>query len=111
MNVLFIRNEYELANQLVSFYNTAITYNASRVVLLNTFNPQSTLNENRFVVNILKTDENGNEQVAYMHSELLEVNDINIVYRGVKRFKDTDKYKRDIPIEIWSDNSSSAVYW
>ena len=112
MNILYIKNEFDLSDKLLYFYNTAKEYKASRIVLLNTYNPQSTLNAVRFAVNILKPNIYGNEEVAYIHGELLEVPYQNIAYKGIEYFKENcNKYKHDIPIEIWSDYSSPKIYW
>ena len=121
MNVAFVSDKYNLALYLNSIYNTAKIYNASRIVFLNTTNPQSSLKANMFVINILKENSEGNEEVAYTENYTIEVPDINIVYTGVQEFKTNyttmqdnipvKVYQDDIPIEVWEDHSSPRVYW
>ena len=53
--------EGRVCDLLDAAYRFAKQCQATHIVFLNTFNPQSTLNENRFAVNFLKEDENGNE--------------------------------------------------
>ena len=107
-----IPNEFVLSDMLVNFYNTAKEYHGSRIVLLNTYNPQSSLCNFRYAVNVLKADKEGNESIAYIHGELLEVNNSDIINRGIDYFKNhCNKYNHDIPIEVWTDYSNPAVYW
>jgi hypothetical protein len=112
MVIEHVVDEGRICDLLDDAYQLAKQYNANHIVFLNTFNPQSTLNENRFVVNYLKEDENGNEQVVYINNTLLEISDIDILYRAIYTYKKTNKnYKEDVSIDVWTDYSNPAVYW
>ena len=104
--------EGRVCDILDAAYRFAKQCNSTHIVFLNTFNPQSTLNENRFAVNFLKADENGNERLVYTNNVLLEIPDIDILYRAIYTYKTINKdYKKDVSIDVWTDYSNPAVYW
>ena len=108
MNLSIVNTVKEMYNYLDTIFNTALINNADRIVFLNTYNNQSSLKANRFVVNYLKQDNYGNETVISMYDTMLEINNINILYEAIDKFK--DEYD-DIPIEVWTDYSTDKVYW
>ena len=111
MNIEIISDVYTIADRIKNYYDIANKYKANRIVFLNTYNPQSTLNTKRFAVNFLKLDNNGNEEVVFVNGTLLEVPDIKIIYHGINIFKNNNKYDNNIDIGVWTDHSGCNVYW
>ena len=110
MNIVHVLDKQNVCKIIEGIYNTAKEQNGSRIVFLNTYNPQSTaLTPNRFVVNILKKLPNGNEQVVYTSSDILEVPNKGIIYSGVNLFKQNKKIS--IPLEVWTDITTPIAYW
>ena len=108
MNLSIVSTVKEMCNYIDIIFNTALSIKADRIVFLNTYNNQSTLKVNRFVANYLKRDNYGNETVMSIYDNMLEVDNINILYKAINKFK--EEYD-DIPIEVWTDYSSGKVYW
>jgi len=108
MNLSIVRTVDEMYNYIDIIFNTALSNKADRIVFLNTYNNQSSLKANRFVANYLKQDTYGNETVISMYDNMLEIDNINILYKAINKFK--EKYN-NIPIEVWTDYSTGKVYW
>lgn len=111
MNIEIISDAYTIADRIKNYYDIANKYKVNHIVFLNTCNPQSTLNAKRFAVNFLKSDSKGNEEVVFTDSNLIEVPDINIIYKGITIFKNNNKYDNNIDIGVWTDHSGCNVYW
>ena len=108
MNLSIIRTVDEMYNYIDIIFHNALYNKADRIVFLNTYNNQSSLKANRFVANYLKQDKYGNETVISMYDNMLEIDNINILYKAINKFKEKHN---NIPIDVWTDYSTGKVYW
>jgi hypothetical protein len=104
MIIEHIVDEGRICDLLDDAYQLAKQYNTNHIVFIKTFNIQSSsLNENRFAISYLKEYENGDKKVVYTNYNLLEISDIDILYRAIYTYKKTNKnYKEDVSIDVWT---------